>query len=36
MINKLKHFRGIETRYDKLAVAYLGFIHFAAIHILVK
>ena len=34
--NKLKHFRHIATRYDKLAVSYLAFIHVAAIFILTK
>jgi transposase len=36
MFNKLKHFRRVATRYDKLAVTYLAFIHFAAIFILLK
>jgi len=36
MFNKLKHFRRVATRYDKLAVTYLAFIHFAAICILLK
>lgn len=29
-INKLKHFRRICVRYDKLAVRYLPFVHFVA------
>ena len=28
--NKLKHFRRIATRYDRLAVHFLSFIHLAA------
>jgi transposase len=36
MFNKLKHFRRVATRYDKLAITYLAFIHFAAIFILLK
>lgn len=36
MFNKLKHFRRVATRYDKLAVAFLSFIHVAAIYILLK
>jgi len=29
--NRLKQFRRIFTRYDKLAVRYKGFLHFAAL-----
>jgi transposase len=36
MFNKIKHFRRVATRYDKLALTYLAFIHFAAICILLK
>lgn len=36
MFNKLKHFRRVATRYDKLAVTYLAFIHFAAIYLLLR
>ena len=36
MFNKLKHFRRVATRYDKLAVVLLSFIHVAAIYILLK
>lgn len=36
MFNKLKHFRRVATRYDKLAIAFLSFIHIAAIYILLK
>jgi transposase len=36
MFNKLKHFRRVATRYDKLALAYLSFVHIAAIHLLVR
>lgn len=35
-INKLKAFRRVATRYDKLAVSFLAFIHLAAICILLK
>ncbi len=34
--NKIKHFRRIATRYDKLADSFLAFIHVAAIFILSK
>lgn len=34
--NKLKHFRRIATRYDKLATSYLAFIYVASIFILSK
>lgn len=34
--NKLKQFRHIATRYDKLALSYLAFVHLAAIFILTK
>ena len=33
MFNKLKHFRRVATRYDKLAIAYLSFVYIAATHI---
>jgi len=33
MFNKLKQFRRVSTRYDKLAVTYLSFLHVAAISI---
>jgi len=36
LFNKLKHFRRVATRYDKLAVAYLSFVYIAAIHILLR
>ena len=36
MFNKLKHFRRVATRYDKLAIAFLSFIHIAAIHLLLR
>jgi transposase len=29
-INKIKHYRRIFSRYDKLATAYLGFLHFVS------
>jgi transposase len=36
MYNKLKHFRRIATRYDKLAATYLGFVLLAAIWLWLK
>ncbi len=35
-INKLKAFRRVATRYDKLAVSFLAFIYLASICILLK
>ena len=35
-INKLKHFRAIATRYDKLARNFLSFIYLAAILIVLR
>lgn len=32
-IGKVKHFRRVATRYDKLSSVYLGFLHFASIFI---
>ena len=29
-INKMKHYRRIFSRYDKLAMTYLGFLHFVS------
>ena len=34
--NKIKHFRKLATRYDKLATSFLAFIHCAAVFILYK
>ena len=34
--NKIKHFRRIATRYDKLASSFLGFVYCASIFILSK
>lgn len=34
--NKIKHFRRIATRYDKLATSFLSFVYIAAIFILSK
>ena len=34
--NKLKVFRRVATRYDKLAVSFVAFIHLASICILLK
>jgi len=31
IFNKIKQFRRIATRYDKLAIAYLSFLHVAAL-----
>jgi transposase len=36
MYNKLKHFRRIATRYDKLAVTFMGFVLLAAIWLWLK
>jgi transposase len=36
MFNKLKHFRRVATRYDKLATAFLSFVHLAASILLLK
>mgnify|MGYP001482874870 CR=1 FL=1 len=34
--NKLKHFRRIATRYDKLLENFMGFVMLGAIHILMR
>ena len=34
--NKLKNFRRIATRYDKLLANFLGFVTLGAIHILIR
>lgn len=36
MFNKLKHFRRVATRYDKLATAFLSFVHISASLVLLK
>ncbi len=36
MFNKLKHFRRVATRYDKLAITFLSFVHIAAIYLWLK
>ena len=36
MFNKLKHFRRVATRYDKLDIAYLGFVLIAATYLWLK
>lgn len=36
MFNKLKHFRRVATRYDKLSVTFLSFVHIAASYILLN
>lgn len=33
MFNKLKHFRRVATRYDKLDISYLGFVFLAGIYL---
>lgn len=36
MFNKLKNFRRVATRYDKLDVAYISFVFFAGIYLWLK
>ena len=36
MFNKLKHFRGLASRHDKLAASFLSFLYVAAISIWLK
>jgi transposase len=36
MFNKLKHFRRVATRYDKLSVSYLSFVYIAGIYLWLK
>ena len=36
LFNKLKNFRRVATRYDKLALAYLSFVQIAAIYLWLK
>lgn len=36
MFNKLKHFRRVATRYDKLDIAYLAFAFLAGIYLWLK
>jgi len=36
LFNKLKNFRRVATRYDKLAAAYLSFVQIAAIYLWLK
>jgi transposase len=36
MFNKLKHFRRVATRYDKLDIAYLGFVFIAGTYLWLK
>lgn len=36
MFNKIKHFRRVATRYDKLAITFLSFIHIASSLILLR
>jgi transposase len=36
LFNKLKHFRRIATRYDKLDVTFLGFLYLAGLYLWLK
>ena len=36
MFNKIKHFRHVATRYDKLDISYLSFVFLAAIYLWLK
>ena len=36
IFNKCKHFRRVATRYDKLDIAYLGFVFIAGIYLWIK
>ena len=36
IFNKLKHFRRIATRYDKLLANFIGFVTIGAIHLLLR
>jgi len=36
MFNKIKHFRGIATRYNKLAISFMAFLQLAAILLWLK
>lgn len=36
MFNKLKHFRRVATRYDKLDISYLAFVFIASIYLWLK
>lgn len=36
LFNKLKHFRRIATRYDKLLCNFMGFVTIGAIHLLLR
>jgi transposase len=36
MFNKIKHFRRVATRYDKLDISYLSFVFLAAIYLWLK
>jgi putative transposase len=36
LFNKLKHFRRVATRYDKLLDNFLGFVTLAAINLLLR
>ncbi|WP_250296785.1 IS5 family transposase [Wolbachia endosymbiont of Oedothorax gibbosus] len=36
MFNKIKHFRRVATRYDKLAITFISFVHIAGIYLWLK
>ena len=36
MFNKIKNFRRVATRYDKLAISFLSFVHIASIYLWLK
>ncbi|MBP9693726.1 MAG: transposase [Alphaproteobacteria bacterium] len=36
MFNKMKHFRRVATRYDKLAVSHMAFVLLSAIYLWLK
>ena len=36
MVNKMKHFRGIATRYNKLTISFMAFLQLAAILLWLK
>jgi transposase len=36
MFSKLKHFRRVSTRYDKLSIAFISFVHIASIYLWLK
>ncbi|MBI2857232.1 MAG: transposase [Chloroflexi bacterium] len=36
LFNKMKYYRRVFSRFDKLAISYLGFVHFVATLILLR